>query len=433
MSDNDTPQDDPNSESPPESNDSPAPTSDKTPKTKPARSKLPLYIGVLAIFAVAIFWGWTNKNSRNDAAAEPEPTQVVSESQEVEAPQADTADSSGPEPATAQPTAAATTDGRDIAPDLVPAATQADIDNLRREIATLRSELADLSVQLTDQAGQTRSQAQTLTRLRSEQQDRLDMLDSLPGRVRNTEEALARLQGISAGSQRAWLLAEAEYYMQLANAQLQLANNPELASEALRLADQRVRELADPVFTPVRRALADEIASLATLSTGDVEGASLTIGSLMSMVDRLPIDQDVRRTVEADDALPESDDTKGWARMRDKIGGALSSFVRVRKSDAPLEPLLPQEAESFLRLNLKLQLQSARSALLLGEHAAYRQGLNDVRDWVTQYFDTDDSGVQSLLGMIDDVDDAQRSSARPDISGSLTLLREQLDVEGPAE
>ena len=102
--------------------------------------------------------------------------------------------------------------------------------------------------------------------------------------------------------------------MQLANAQLQLANNPELASEALKLADQRVRELADPTFTPVRRALAEEIASLATLSTGDIEGASLTLGSLMSMVDTLPIDQDVRSAANDDTSEPTTEDVQGLVK-----------------------------------------------------------------------------------------------------------------------
>ncbi|MEO1420314.1 MAG: uroporphyrinogen-III C-methyltransferase, partial [Pseudomonadota bacterium] len=178
------------------------------------------------------------------------------------------------------------------------------------------------------------------------------------------------------------------------------------------------------------------IASLATLSTGDIEGASLTLGSLMSMVDTLPIDQDVRSAANEDTSEPTVDDAEdaaGWDRMRGKVGDALGSFVRVRKSNTPLEPLLPPEAESLLRLNLKLELQSARSALLLGENTAFRQNLADIRDWITQYFDVSDDAVQSMLGMLDDVDDARRSSARPDISGSLTLLRELLEVGAASE
>ncbi|MEO1581995.1 MAG: uroporphyrinogen-III C-methyltransferase [Pseudomonadota bacterium] len=403
--------------------------SEPAPKTARKRSRLPILLGAAVGIVVALAWVWNqylNKASSSETApaivqgeSEPEPTRTPAQS----TPRA--VDQTQIQPETTA-----------IAPDLMPSATKADIDALRGEIADLRNTLADVNAELTDRRTESSEQARALARLRSEQQERIDLLDSLPGRVRNTEEALARLQGISSGSQRSWLLAETEYYMQLANAQLQLANNPELAGEALKLADQRVRELADPTFTPVRRALAEEIASLASLSIGDIEGASLTLGSLMSIVDTLPIDQDVRAAANDDTGEPGTQGTEGaagWDRMRGKVGDALGSFVRVRKSNTPLEPLLPPEAESLLRLNLKLELQSARSALLLGENAAFRQNLADIREWITQYFDVSDDAVQSMLSMLKDVDDARRSSARPDISGSLTLLRELLEVGAASE
>ncbi len=405
--------------------------SEQAPKTARKRSRLPIVLGAAVGILVALAWAWNQYSSK---APSPEADRSVV--QAMPEPESESISTPAQSAARAAETVQTQSAPSSVAPDLIPAATKADIDALRREITSLRETLADVNAELADRRTESSEQARAVARLRSEQQERIDLLDSLPGRVRNTEEALARLQGISSGSQRSWLLAETEYYMQLANAQLQLANNPELAGEALKLADQRVRELADPTFTPVRRALAEEIASLATLSTGDIEGASLTLGSLMSMVDTLPIDQDVRSAANEDTSEPGTEgaeDAAGWDRMRGKVGDALGSFVRVRKSNTPLEPLLPPEAESLLRLNLKLELQSARSALLLGENAAFRQNLADIRDWITQYFDVSDDAVQSMLSMLEDADDARRSSARPDISGSLTLLRELLEVGAASE
>jgi uncharacterized protein HemX len=73
--------------------------------------------------------------------------------------------------------------------------------------------------------------------LQRELEQRADMLDSLPGRMSNLENSVAAMQGASAGARDTWLLAEAEYYMQIANAQLQLGNNPRLAMLALEMAD----------------------------------------------------------------------------------------------------------------------------------------------------------------------------------------------------
>ena len=318
-----------------------------------------------------------------------------------------------------------------LAPDLIPSASLADLDALRRELETLRGTVTTLERELADAQAALAEQSAAAGDLERSFRQRVDLLDSLPGRVQNTEEALATLQGISSGSQRAWLVAEARYYMQLANAQLQLANSPVLATEALQLADQRVRELADPAFTPVRRALADEIAALAALESSDVEGVALTLGSLVSLVDELPLDDAIETPQAASDDT--GDDDSGWDRVRDKAGSALSSFISVRRSDERLKPLLPPESESFLRLNLKLQLQAARSALLLGEQAAYRQSLTDAKTWIETYFDGDDVGVSNALELLADAEDARRSESRPDISGSLAVLQQLLDVEAAAE
>ena len=70
------------------------------------------------------------------------------------------------------------------------------------------------------------------TRLETQQraiEQRNQLLDSLPVRMSGLENSVAAMQGVSAGTRDSWLLGEAEYYMQIANAQLQLAGNPHLA------------------------------------------------------------------------------------------------------------------------------------------------------------------------------------------------------------
>ena len=58
---------------------------------------------------------------------------------------------------------------------------------------------------------------------------RLRQLNSLPSRMSTIEDRVSSLVGISAGAREVFLLSEAEYYLQIANAQLQLANNPRLS------------------------------------------------------------------------------------------------------------------------------------------------------------------------------------------------------------
>ncbi|MEL7536775.1 MAG: uroporphyrinogen-III C-methyltransferase [Pseudomonadota bacterium] len=258
---------------------------------------------------------------------------------------------------------------------------------------------------------------------------RQDLLESLPGRVENVEQSVAGIQNVAAGTRTEWLLAEAEYYLQLANAQLQLARNPTLAAYGLELADQRVRELADPAYTPVRRALANEIRSLAAVTQTDLEGIALTLASLSEAVPDFPLRDEIARQRAAiatdeptEEAAPTADEgrlDRLWRLTREQI----DKGFRVRKLDESLTPLLSPEASYFLRTNLVLKFDSARLALLRGEQQAYEQSLEDAAAWLAEYFDNDDPAIASALTTLAELMDAELATAIPDISGSLALLR----------
>ncbi|MEO0574663.1 MAG: uroporphyrinogen-III C-methyltransferase [Pseudomonadota bacterium] len=399
---------------------------------KPKRSKAWLFLVLLIALAAAAFFGKDLLMSGDNEASIADTASNVAQAQQTEQSEAATAAGrTEPEPGsrtrdTASDTTRAEPARMATAPDLIPAASVADTDRLRADIEMLSARLDQLTSSVAQLDNAVGDQARQTQSLESDIEQRVNLLDSLPGRVRNTEEALVTLQGISAGSRSAWLLAESEYYMQIANAQLQLANNPELASKALQLADQRVRELADPAYTPVRRALSEELASLAGLKRTDIEGVTLTLGSLASLVSELPLDN----TIERQGGAGKAGDTEltGMARVKATIRNAASSLVTWRKSDEAVKAVLSPEAEYFLRLNVQLQLQAARLSLLLGDNAGYQQSLNDSRQWIVEYFDGSDERVRNALEMIDAVGDVKRSKQRPNISGSLTMLRQQREL-----
>lgn len=298
------------------------------------------------------------------------------------------------------------------------------IDGLRDDSASLRADVSSLRDRLAELDTGRREQARLLSDIERRLEARRDLLESLPGRIENVEESLAGLQGISADARDNWLEAEAEYYLQIANAQLQLARNPELARYALELADQRVRELADPAYTPVRRALAEEIRSLEALGERDIEGASLRLGSLADAVAGLPLARDVLERPAEEDAGAGGQDS-GTGRALGAVRDAFGNLVRVRRTDERVEPLLSPEAEYFLRTNVELQLQTARLALLRGETAAYRESLEDARAWLERYYATESPGVKAAIAAIDELAETELAMDLPDISRSLTLLRRQ--------
>ncbi|MDJ0699813.1 MAG: uroporphyrinogen-III C-methyltransferase [Woeseiaceae bacterium] len=287
--------------------------------------------------------------------------------------------------------------------------------NTRQTVAELGDGLSALG----DTDGTLSSRLDTVER---DIDARVRLFESLPARMSTIEQSIASLQGLSTGAKNTLLLAEAEYYMQIANAQLQLAGNPDLAAMALRMADDRIVQLADPSLTDVRRALANELALLDGMEKPDIEGITLTLASLSRVVDSMPLRRIDEEEVEA--AVIDAG-ASGAARAWSSVKGAFAGLVRVRKTDETDQALIAPDAEFFLRANLSLQMQAARLALLRGEKSIFEQSLDDADAWIERYFDLDDAQVSSARDTIAEIRDGLFAAVAPDISESLRLLRQQ--------
>ena len=301
-------------------------------------------------------------------------------------------------------------------------ATADAIAQLESRLATSNDARNELAAQVDALATQDQGSNAEIDALRQELDERVRLLSSLPARMSTLESSMASLAGISQSSRDAWLIAEAEYYMQIANAQLQLANNPELAALALRMADERVVQTSNPALMGVRRAISDELASLDVMEKPDIAGATMTLASLAQVVESLPLASGAGS--ESEEASLPDEEQGGLNRAWSSMKMAMSGLVRVTPPDQAKMALVSPDAESFLRNNLALQLQSARLALLRGEQAVFEQSLDDISALLSQYFDGDSAQVKSAQETLLEIRSNVVASSAPDISGSLLLLRQ---------
>lgn len=302
------------------------------------------------------------------------------------------------------------------------AAIKQQVAAITSSVRAMRDSVASLEQNLTAMSAQLAARDSEIAAIERRFGDRLGQIESLPGRVSAIEGSVSSLQGISTGARIAWLLAEAEYYMQIANAQLQLAGSPRLASLALGLADERLLQLANPALTDVRRALANELRALGAMNEPDTEGVTLTLASLAAVVDSLPLRQEI--ALPGDDRAVVDPELTGTDRALASLRSAFEGIVSVRRADETLKPLIAPEAQYFLRANLALQLQAARLAILRGEETIFQQSLDDAAAWLTEYYDAGSNPVQSALQTLTDIRGSVFSVAAPDISESLRLLRQ---------
>ena len=299
--------------------------------------------------------------------------------------------------------------------------TENRVSRLESGLSSSERSLADLLEQVNTLGERDPGIDSKIEALRREFDERVRLLDSLPARMSTLESSVASLAGVSEGARDAWILAESEYYMQIANAQLQLANNPHLAALALRMADERLIQLADPRLTEVRRALANELAALDMMEKPDIEGATLTLASLAHVVGSLPLAGTAAGEQDETDIDPElSGVSRAWASVKN----AMSGLVKVTPPERAQLMQLSPDSEQFLRNNIALQLQAARLALLRGEKAIFEQTLDDTSALLRDYFDTDSPQVAGALETITEIRGQVFAADVPDISESLRLLRQ---------
>ena len=306
------------------------------------------------------------------------------------------------------------------------------VDSLSGRLSSADTALAELGGAIGALETADSRNASAIGTLERELSQRTDLFDSLPPRMSALERSVANLQGVSIDARNTYLIAEAEYYMQIANAQLQLAGNPYLASLALEQADDRLLQLADPALTDVRRALADERAALEVMEKPDIAGVTLTLASLSRVVESLPMRTPESAAAAAEDPLIEEGQS-GLSRAVDAITGAFSGAITITRPDEAQLALLTPEFEELARANLALQLQAARLALLRGEQQVFEQSLDDADAWLELYFDTNSEPVRGARQTVLDIRGDYSRVAPPDISQSLQLLRQYQTLSEPAQ
>lgn len=282
-------------------------------------------------------------------------------------------------------------------------------------------------------------QAERITRLEaqaarlSETQVARDEFDELGKGLANAQASLGErmntiasdmeaLREAAQGGRRDLIKAEVEYLLRIAADELYLTQDVDTALYALQAADDRLRQLADPRFNPVRQLIADHLQALGAVSVPDVSGMALKLGSLMNQVAELPLRQ-ARHAREVEETIAETPpDMSWWDRARAGIARVFSKLVVVQSAEPP-PPLLSPDEHFFLYRNVELQLAAARTALLAGDAAAYRQSLETAREWLGRYFDANDPAVANMIADLSGLLDVALQPAVPDITGALDRFR----------
>lgn len=217
--------------------------------------------------------------------------------------------------------------------------------------------------------------------------------------IESLQKAMADIEGRRPND---WLLAEADYLVKMAGRKLWLEHDVVSATRLMENADQRISALNDPSLTPLRRAMAEDIATLKAIPLIDRDGLVLKLNSLEQQVNTLPLANAILPEANAVEAQHVSTNINDWqSNLKQSFHDFMGHFITYRVREGNVIPLLSPEQHFYLKENIKGKLLLASKALYREQSEVYVTSLESAKLWSSQYFQQDDPAVKSFMAQLD--------------------------------
>ena len=228
-------------------------------------------------------------------------------------------------------------------------------------------------------------------------------------------------QGLQSTGVDKMAVDEVSQLLKLANNSALFSADPDLAIKALKLADNQLKDLADPRYAKVRRSINQEVAKLEAVELVDMESVTVKLKALADRIPSLKLENDtptIGKVVIDSDEQPQ-----GFKANAKQVLSDLVDLVEVQRIDQAPKPLLVPEQRYFLDQNIQLQLSKAELAMLQQRKLVYTASLEAAALMLQDYFDTRDTSVKEVLSQIEQLKGQALASRLPDISGSYAALQ----------
>ena len=274
------------------------------------------------------------------------------------------------------------------------ASLQRRVDTMETKLGGISDQRASLDQRLDDAASVNRS-------LREE-------LLGQGQRVRNLEDAVAKLAEKSMSAHDAMLLDETDSLLRMGAERYTLFHDAQAAAAAYGMADQTLAAVNDGAFSGVRQGIQAEREALLKSQPASQASALQQLQELRGAIDGLRL--------KPLDVAGAGRSTDAWSRIR----GALASVVSVRRDNGA--PLAVADAR-FARELAALDLAQAQAALLAHDSAGYLAALHRVDASLASQFDETAAAVRQARETLKQLEGQLPATAAVPLGAALTELR----------
>lgn len=293
-------------------------------------------------------------------------------------------------------------------------------------IEDLRSELVAVERSIT-------SQSEKLNRQLDDQAEASSQtLDNLLSQVLSNSESdkvLERqISELSGRRPSDWLLAEANYLVNMAGRKLFLENDIGTSMTLLAEADARLEDLGDPSLLPIRALIASDIQTLQQVNPVSTTSIALTISGMLPQVSKLPLEN--LKLPEPEQAVSNevSNNPADWQENLKKVWRTVvGDFISIKRVDKPLEPYLAERQQWLIEQQLKHSLSLAQSAAINEQYELFQTAIQQAIALIVEHYQLEESNVVQFMSALQELESNNFEREYPDELISIDALKDSLE------
>lgn len=264
------------------------------------------------------------------------------------------------------------------------------------------SEIENRSAQTSNQYQQLEqqflnSQQQLQSQWQQQSQSQNSQLAEFRTELLSSREQLAELSG---RRDKGWHLEEAYYLLRIANNRLIFLSDVATAISLSEQADQLLADMDEPELFDTRTRLATDIQRLKAIPLIDRTGIAIRVGAMQPRIDGLKLIA-ILTSEQSAEPTPSNKASTWYEHLAESFRKLGEQWFEVRKHGSGYQPLISVADEQQLRFAMLLTIQTIQFAILHQNDDLYQASLLQLKSRLSNYFDSEDPDVKSLLLQIE--------------------------------
>lgn len=244
-----------------------------------------------------------------------------------------------------------------------------------------------------------------------------------------SDKALQRqISEVSGRRPSDWLLAEANYLVNMAGRKLYLEQDIRTSITLLNEADARLQDLGDPSLLPIRALIARDIQTLQQVNPVSTTSIALAIGGMLPQVSELPIENLKLPEEHTEDCAQLSGSISDWqANIKCTWQAIVGDFISIKTIEEPLDPFLSKRQQWLIEQQVKHALTQAKSAALDEQYTLFTVSLQEAMALIIEHYQIENNDVSQFMNALQQLQTTNFERDYPERLESVAALKDAVE------